>query len=72
MRPYNENEIVQKWEEIRNIRNKLLFESDWTQIGDFDMCIPNKQDWIEYRQILRDIPEVQTNPFDITWPTPPN
>jgi hypothetical protein len=57
-----------KWEEIRQERNKLLTESDWTQLGDSPLS--SSQEWKDYRQSLRDITN-QTNPFQITWPTKP-
>ena len=57
-----------KWEEIRQIRNELLQECDWTQLGD----IPNetKTAWQTYRQELRDV-TTQSNPFNIVWPVKP-
>ena len=60
--------IEAKWIEIREIRNELLLECDWTQLED----IPNdfKLSWKTYRQQLREIPN-QTNPFSIVWPVKP-
>jgi len=60
--------IESKWDEIREIRNSLLQECDWTQLGD----IPSetKEIWTIYRQNLRDITN-QSNPFSIEWPVKP-
>ena len=60
--------IAAKWVEIREIRNELLMECDWTQLED----IPEdfKLLWRTYRQQLREIP-IQTDPFNIVWPTKP-
>jgi hypothetical protein len=60
--------IENQWFFVREIRNGLLSECDWTQLAD----IPNetKAIWSEYRQSLRDITS-QTNPFSITWPVKP-
>lgn len=60
--------IENKWDEIREIRNELLKECDWTQLGD----IPSetKTLWQNYRQELRDITN-QLNPFNISWPAKP-
>jgi len=60
--------IEAKWVEVRENRNQLLQECDWTQLGD----IPNetKTIWQSYRQDLRDVTS-QTNPFDIVWPVKP-
>lgn len=57
-----------KWEEIRQIRNELLQECDWTQLSDIPTEI--KTAWQSYRQLLRDV-TTQTNPFDIVWPVKP-
>jgi hypothetical protein len=60
--------LENQWFVIREIRNELLSECDWTQLSD----IPSetKAIWSEYRQSLRDITS-QTNPFNITWPVKP-
>lgn len=56
--------------EVKTIRNKLLFNSDWTQLP--DVSIQTKQAWTEYRQALRDITTQPGYPFDIVWPQAPN
>jgi hypothetical protein len=63
-----EYRLENQWFVIREIRNELLSECDWTQLSD----IPSetKAIWSEYRQSLRDITS-QTNPFNITWPVKP-
>ena len=60
--------LENQWFIIRETRNQLLVECDWTQLAD----IPSetKTIWSEYRQSLRDITS-QTNPFSITWPVKP-
>jgi hypothetical protein len=60
--------IENKWEEIRELRNELLKECDWTQLGDIPES--TKEIWTTYRQSLRDITN-QSNPFDIVWPAKP-
>jgi hypothetical protein len=70
-RPYNTEEIEAQWDIIRLERDRLLKESDYTQISDYDLGIENREEWRVYRQILRDLPETQTNPFDISWPLMP-
>jgi hypothetical protein len=64
-----ENRIIQKWAEIREHRNELLKECDWTVLPDspFGDAI---NDWIIYRQELRNVTS-QSNPFTIIWPTQP-
>ena len=60
--------IEVKWVEIREMRNQLLAECDWTQLA--DIPTETKEVWTNYRQNLRDITN-QTNPFDIVWPVKP-
>ena len=57
-----------KWEEVRNDRNALLRESDWRALSDVTLS----DAWRTYRQELRDIPSAQSDPYNITYPTPPS
>jgi len=58
----------EQMEAVRIRRNKLLLDSDYTQLGDVNK---RKSDWATYRQQLRDLPSKVTDPFNVTWPTPP-
>jgi hypothetical protein len=58
-----------QWGQVREERNRLLTNSDWTQLA--DAPITNKAAWAAYRTALRNVPETQTDPFNIVWPTPP-
>ena len=60
--------LENQWFIIRETRNQLLSECDWTQLA--DIASETKSNWSEYRQSLRDITS-QTNPFSITWPVKP-
>jgi len=60
------------YEEIRQKRNGLLIECDWTQMNDTPLDINTKQKWVVYRQALRDLPNTITDPVNPTWPTPPS
>jgi hypothetical protein len=60
--------LENQWFIIRETRNELLVECDWTQLA--DVSTETKAIWSEYRQSLRDITS-QTNPFSITWPVKP-
>ena len=60
--------LENQWFIIRETRNELLAECDWTQLA--DIPTETKSIWSEYRQSLRDITS-QTNPFNITWPVKP-
>lgn len=54
---------------FRNERNKLLQETDWTQMPDVPSATREK--WAAYRQALRDLPASSGFPQDIKWPTKP-
>lgn len=59
-----------KWEEVREERNILLSDCDWTQFQDSPITGSKLTEWQTYRQSLRDITN-QENPYNITWPTKP-
>ena len=58
----------QKWEEVRNQRNTILQATDWMASSDLTLS----DAWKNYRNELRQIPQTQTDPFNITWPTEPS
>ena len=60
--------LENQWFIVRETRNELLAECDWTQLA--DISAETKTIWSDYRQSLRDITS-QTNPFSITWPVKP-
>lgn len=57
-----------QWNDIKQKRNALLMETDWTQLPDVSANIAEK--YKLYRQALRDI-TTQTDPFNIAWPIKP-
>lgn len=65
-----QEEIESKWREIRERRNRLLFESDWTQLSDSPLNFEKKEEWAIYRQELRDITNY-TSPYSVIWPSEP-
>jgi hypothetical protein len=60
--------LENQWFFVREIRNELLKECDWTQLSDISQTI--KELWGTYRQQLREITN-QSNPFNIEWPIKP-
>jgi hypothetical protein len=54
---------------VREQRNRLLRDSDWTQTKDS----PDAVDvlWQPYRQALRDITTQEGFPFNVVWPIAP-
>ena len=64
--------VVPEW--LRQRRNLLLTDSDWTQGADSPLSSSKKTEWQTYRQALRDLPTTYPNPTskgDIVWPTKP-
>ena len=57
-----------QWVLVKNQRDDLLSQSDWTQLS--DVVLSNKDQWITYRQELRNV-TLQTDPFAIIWPVKP-
>ena len=59
---------------LRNKRNELLRQSDWTQVNDSPLSDSKKQEWATYRQSLRDLPATYqsvNNIADVIFPTIP-
>ena len=54
--------------QIRQERNTLLSECDWTQVSDAPV---NQAAWQNYRQALRDVTSQEGFPYSVTWPTKP-
>ena len=66
---------------LREERNKLISETDWTQLKDIDLNIIRERNWKNYRQALRDLPSVSSPKLDdsgkldmssVTWPDKPS
>jgi len=57
-----------KAEQVRKERDRLLADSDWTQVPDAPV---DSTAWADYRQALRDVPQQAGFPNDVTWPEQP-
>jgi len=76
-----ELQIAEPMRLLREERNKLIAETDWTQLKDIDLDIIRERNWKNYRQALRDLP-AKSNPklnsmggldmSSVTWPTIPS
>lgn len=58
---------------VREERNRLLRESDWTQAGlaDSPLTAEQRAAWAAYRTALRNIPRDFATPADVVWPVAP-
>ena len=59
--------LTDKWIAVRRDRNKKLAETDYLALSDNTIS----GDMQIYRQKLRDVPEDNVDPDDISWPTKP-
>ena len=76
-----ELEVAEPIKLLREVRNKLLSETDWTQLKDIDLDIIRERNWKNYRQALRDLPAKSNPKLDsfgdldmssVDWPTKPS
>ncbi len=67
-KPTDAELTAQKWVGIRIQRNTKLAATDWRACSDRTLT----DDWRDYREALRQIPQTQTDPNNITWPTEPS
>ena len=63
--------LAWQWYLVRTQRDKLLYSCDWTQVADASVSAENVAAWVTYRQALRAVPQTQTDPDAIVWPTAP-
>lgn len=56
---------------VRTKRDYLLNESDWVSFRSMETGQPIPEEWLEYRQALRDVPQQEGFPKDIQWPVKP-
>lgn len=68
---YRASKDAEKAKAVREIRNKLISECDWTQLDDTPVGNAGKLAWASYRQALRDIPAQPGFPWDVQWPEKP-
>lgn len=53
---------------VRHLRNAKLAETDWIETA--PMSEELREQWREYRQALRDLPEDVVD-YNVEWPVPP-
>ena len=76
-----ELETAEPFRLLRIERNKLIAETDWTQLKDISLDSIREKNWKEYRQALRDLPNGSTPKLNsdgdldmssVTWPDKPS
>lgn len=58
-------------QEERALRDELLRQSDWAVLPDAPLSDEKKQEWMAYRQALRDIPQQSGFPEQVVMPELP-
>ena len=68
--PFDGDKIPDEYllERMRNHRDRLLKESDWTQVADAPV---DQQAWATYRQALRDFPATWSAGPEADFPDTP-
>jgi hypothetical protein len=68
-----ERDLNSEWAAVRGIRDDLLTQSDPFVLPDrwATYSADKQQEWSDYRQTLRDIPQTFADPADVVWPTKP-
>ena len=72
--------MSKEMEELRIVRNSLLFNSDWAVMSDSPLSESKQTEWKTYRQKLRDITKtaspkilnLRLDPSSVTFPTKPS
>jgi hypothetical protein len=57
------------WETFNTFRSIELSKTDWVALP--DVTVSNKQQVMEYRQQIRDLPGIYSSPEQIVWPQKP-
>lgn len=67
---FDPEEVPTEWwlERMRINRDRLLAESDWTQVADAPV---DHAAWAAYRQALRDFPATWVPSEEVNFPEPP-
>lgn len=68
---YDDTRNAETVDSLRDRRNVLLSQSDWTQSPDSPLTDAKKAEWRTYRQALRDITNT-SDPANVTWPSKPS
>ena len=77
----SELEAAEPMKLLREERNKLIAETDWTQLKDIQLDSIREKNWKDYRQVLRDLPNNSVPNLDnngnlnmssVNWPDKPS
>ena len=66
-----QQETEQQAQTIRDTRDKLLSDTDWTQTDDAPVSADDRETMRQYRQKLRDVTAQSGFPSSVKWPEKP-
>jgi hypothetical protein len=66
-----ENVVAKRMHFLRHERDQKLAETDWIVTKSLEQNTPIPQEWLTYRQSLRDITENYSSQDDVVWPVKP-
>ena len=64
-------EVNQLATDVRTQRDKLLYDTDWTQVDDAPISDVDRESMRQYRQALRDITSQDGFPYNVKFPEKP-
>ena len=68
---FDELVAAEPMKELRQVRDGMLTECDWTRMDDNGLTDEQKAEWATYRQSLRDITDTYSSLDTVVWPTKP-
>jgi len=65
--------LDKKWSLVRKERDTRLERCDWTQIDDYSFSLTEEliQEFVTYRELLRNLPSNNLDVENINWPVEP-
>ena len=60
------------WNIVRKDRNDKLRDSDYMTLVDVPVSGDDREEWLQYRQALRDVPQQDVLPDEVVWPDAPD
>ncbi len=77
---YTDTDLMNSYQQeklfdVRQQRNQLLSSCDWVMLSDVTMTEAKRQEWLDYRQALRDLPLnldlSSSSNISVVWPSRP-
>lgn len=66
-----DRDLDQAWSDLRDERQARLSATDWIILRNLETSEPIPQEWLDYRQALRDLTDNTADPLNPEWPEKP-